>query len=269
MTKNIHNTISCLRTVYRGIETVKYVAGAMGRPRSHLQRTVMQIFTHDNLLKTSIYHLSRYFYIVKKNNKYGLVTEKGLKSEYTGFTWYHILIVYIDNSATSLNSPEAAVEFLRWKPRRIYRYPRGCGREALPKRISRHSSINLCNVSRNRYGSTQKYWNYSTFCYAWYAATGHITGQGSILGPLFSSPEPKARVSYCHSAPSVVRPSVRPSVVVVVVVVRKLSHFRLLLQIRLMDFWWNLVCMKYSWSLTSVVVFRPDPPRGGSRAGQK
>ena len=26
---------------------------------------------------------------------------------------------------------------------------------------------------------------------------------------VFSSPEPKARVSYCHSAPSVVRPSVR------------------------------------------------------------
>ena len=37
---------------------------------------------------------------------------------------------------------------------------------------------------------------------------------------LFSSPEPKAQVSYCHSAPSVVRPSV---------VVRKLSHFQLLL----------------------------------------
>ena len=34
-------------------------------------------------------------------------------------------------------------------------------------------------------------------------------------------------------------------------------------------FWWNLVGMKYSWSLTSVVVFRPDPPRGGSRAGPK
>ena len=31
--------------------------------------------------------------------------------------------------------------------------------------------------------------------------------------PVFSSPEPKAQVSYCHSAPSVVRPSVRrPSV---------------------------------------------------------
>ena len=34
-------------------------------------------------------------------------------------------------------------------------------------------------------------------------------------------------------------------------------------------FWWNLVGMKYLWSLTSVVVFRPDPPRGRSRAGQK
>ena len=31
----------------------------------------------------------------------------------------------------------------------------------------------------------------------------------------------------------------------------------------------NLVGMKYSWSLTSVVVFRPDQSRGGSRAGQK
>ena len=31
----------------------------------------------------------------------------------------------------------------------------------------------------------------------------------------------------------------------------------------------NLVGMKCSWSLTSVVVFQPDPPRGGSRAGPK
>ena len=31
----------------------------------------------------------------------------------------------------------------------------------------------------------------------------------------------------------------------------------------------NLVGMKCSWSLTSIVVFRPDPSRGGSRAGQK
>ena len=31
---------------------------------------------------------------------------------------------------------------------------------------------------------------------------------GLLFSFLFSSPEPKARVSYCHSAPSVVRPSV-------------------------------------------------------------
>ena len=38
----------------------------------------------------------------------------------------------------------------------------------------------------------------------------------------FSSPEPKARMSYCHRAPSVVSPSVvRPSSV-------NFSHFRLL-----------------------------------------
>ena len=38
----------------------------------------------------------------------------------------------------------------------------------------------------------------------------------------------------------------------------------------LLDGWLrNLVGMKCSWSLTSVVVFQPDPPRGGSRAGQK
>ena len=43
----------------------------------------------------------------------------------------------------------------------------------------------------------------------------------------FSSPETKAQVSYCHSA---------PSVVVVVVVVRKLSHFRLLLWNRWTEF---------------------------------
>ena len=42
----------------------------------------------------------------------------------------------------------------------------------------------------------------------------------NILCLVFSSPDSKARVSYCHSAPSVVRPSS---------VRRKLSHFRLLL----------------------------------------
>ena len=44
---------------------------------------------------------------------------------------------------------------------------------------------------------------------------------------LVSSPEPKAQVSYCHSAPSSVRPSSS---------VCKLSHFQLLLQNRLIDF---------------------------------
>ena len=84
---------------------------------------------------------------------------------------------------------------------------------------------------------------------------------------LFSSPEPKARVSYCHSAPSVVRPSVRLSVRRPSV--RKLFTFSTSSPELLDGFWWNLVCMKYSWSLTSVVVFRPDPPRGGSRAVKK
>ena len=32
-------------------------------------------------------------------------------------------------------------------------------------------------------------------------------------------------------------------------------------------FWWNLVGMKYSWS--KCCYFWPDPPRGGSRVGQK
>ena len=90
--------------------------------------------------------------------------------------------------------------------------------------------------------------------------------------------------------PSSVRPSVRrrrrrrrrrPSSV------RKLFTFSTSSPKPLDGFWWNLVggwrvavaryrmiClvlvgMKYSWSLTSVVVFRPDPPRGGSRAGPK
>ena len=65
--------------------------------------------------------------------------------------------------------------------------------------------------------------------------------------------------------PSVRRPaSVRPSSCV-----RKLFTYSTSSPEPLDGFWWNLVCMKCSWSPTSVVVFRPDPPRGGSRAGQK
>ena len=90
--------------------------------------------------------------------------------------------------------------------------------------------------------------------------------QSPLPSLCFSSPEPKAQVSYCQSAPSIVRPSVvvvRPSSV------RKLFTFSTFFPEPLDVFWWNLVGMKYSWSFTSVVVFRPDPPRGGSRAGPK
>ena len=87
-------------------------------------------------------------------------------------------------------------------------------------------------------------------------------------GHIFSSPEPKARVSYCHSAPSVVRPTVvvaRPSSV------RKLFTLSTSSPEPLDEFWWNLVGMKYSWSLTSVVVFSQihpwaDPGRGQNRS---
>ena len=63
-------------------------------------------------------------------------------------------------------------------------------------------------------------------------------------------------MSYCHSASSVVRPSSSSSVV------RKLFTFSTSSPEPLDWFWWNLVGMKYSWSLTSIVVFRPDPPQG-------
>ena len=51
--------------------------------------------------------------------------------------------------------------------------------------------------------------------------------------------------------------------------VRKLFTFSTSSPKPLDGFWWNLVGMKYLWSLTSVVIFRPDPPRGRSRAGPK
>ena len=59
--------------------------------------------------------------------------------------------------------------------------------------------------------------------------------------------------------------SVRPSSVVVV---RKLFKFSTSSPEPLDRFWWNLVGMKYSWSLTSVVVFRPDPPGADPGRGQ-
>ena len=48
---------------------------------------------------------------------------------------------------------------------------------------------------------------------AWYGMISNQVSVGSVVNIrnecLFSSPEPKAQVSYCHSEPSVVRPSVR------------------------------------------------------------
>ena len=81
---------------------------------------------------------------------------------------------------------------------------------------------------------------------------------------IFRAQEPKAPVTYCdHALSGVCRPSsVCPSSV-------RLFTFSTSSPEPLDGFWWNLVWMKYSRSLTSVVVFRPDPSRGGSRAGQK
>ena len=80
---------------------------------------------------------------------------------------------------------------------------------------------------------------------------------------IFRAQEPKAPVTYCDHALSGVRPSVvRPSSV-------RLFTFSTSSPEPLDGFWWNLVWMKYSRFLTSVVVFRPHLSRGGSRAGQK
>ena len=73
----------------------------------------------------------------------------------------------------------------------------------------------------------------------------------------FRAQEPKAPVTYCDHALSGVHPAS----------VRRLSSVRLYTFSTsspepLDGFWWNLVWMKYSRSLTSVVVFRPDPSRG-------
>ena len=81
---------------------------------------------------------------------------------------------------------------------------------------------------------------------------------------VFRAQEPKAPVTYCdHALSGVCRPSsVRLSSV-------RLFTFSTSSPEPLDGFWWNLVWMKYSRTLTSVVVFRPDPSSGGSRAGQK
>ena len=83
-----------------------------------------------------------------------------------------------------------------------------------------------------------------------------------LIITVFRAQESKAPVTYCdHALSGVCRPSVRPSV--------RQFTFSTSSPEPLDRFWWNLVWMKYSRSLISVVVFRPDPPRGGSRAGAK
>ena len=79
---------------------------------------------------------------------------------------------------------------------------------------------------------------------------------------VFRAQEPKAPVTYCdHALSSVCLPSsVCPSSV-------RLFTFSTSSPEPLDGFWWNLVWMKYSRSLTSVVVFRPDPSRGGAKIG--
>ena len=84
-----------------------------------------------------------------------------------------------------------------------------------------------------------------------WSQTTHISPHLTFWNHLFSSPEPKARVSYCHSAPSVVRPSVRRRRPSSSSVHRKLFTFSTSSPEPLDGFWWNLVGMKYSWSLTS------------------
>ena len=90
---------------------------------------------------------------------------------------------------------------------------------------------------------------------------------------IFRAQEPKAPVTYCdHALSGVRRPSsvvCRPSSVVCRLSSVRQFTFSTSSPEPLERFWWNLVWMKYSRFLTSVVVFRPDPPRGGSRAGPK
>ena len=56
-------------------------------------------------------------------------------------------------------------------------------------------------------------WNHPlpSLCFGGWSVKTKWLGRPMIGWDIFSSPEPKAQVSYCHSAPSVVRPSVRPS----------------------------------------------------------
>ena len=80
---------------------------------------------------------------------------------------------------------------------------------------------------------------------------------------IFRAQEPKAPMTYCDHALSGVRPSVvRPSSI-------KLFTFSTSSPEPLDGFWWNLVWMKYSRSLTSVVVFSARSVQGRIQGGAK
>ena len=100
----------------------------------------------------------------------------------------------------------------------------------------------------------------------WNKAKERNTWIFRLFASLFSSPEPKARVSYCHSAPSVVRPSVRRPSVVRPSVVRKLFTFSTSPLIPLNGIQRNLMWSKISTSSTKFVFLVPIgktrwPPR--------
>ena len=136
--------------------------------------------------------------------------------------------------------------------------------------ISFMSVDNLGKLEANR-----EHRSYRQYCFkvlAWKFSSTHYSAQKKncfvvynklclfpITAMLFRAQEPKAPVTYCDHALFVV---CRPSSV-------RLFTFSTSSPEPLDGFWWNLVWMKYSRSLTSVVVFRPDLSRGGSRAEQK
>ena len=102
----------------------------------------------------------------------------------------------------------------------------------------------------------------------------------SLNTSIFSSPEPKAQVSYCHSASSV-RPSVNFHIFNfffrtawwILIKLGKIANCAVAEGWLFLDIGWFvlfLVAMKYSWSLTSVVFSQirqnADPGRGKNRS---
>ena len=104
-------------------------------------------------------------------------------------------------------------------------------------------------------------------CFWWFLTTGAYVIWMDLILVICSCnwrSKSKAQVSYCPSPQYVVRR--RPSSVNRRPSVRKLKHFKLLLQNRLMDF--DKKIQGWSWSLTSVVVFSQIRPGVDQRRGK-